>query len=89
MSVWSLYVTAALMAMVASVCTILCAAWSTPTWRRRLARPHAVVVPEAGEICVWPARLGSALIGAGIGACAALSWYGCYCVMAALSFGSR
>lgn len=82
-----LYTTAALLALVATSCTALCLAWTIPAWRRRLAlrgvtseAPHKM----AGGLSGWPARVGSALISAGIGACALIGWYGSYCALAAL-----
>ena len=87
-----LYTTAALMAFVGVVCAVLCVAWSIPSWRRRLARPPVATQvlgrPETGGLTGWPARVGSALVSTVIAACAVVGWYGCYCVLAALSVGS-
>jgi hypothetical protein len=88
-----LYTTAAMMALVGVICTVLCVVWSVPSWRQRLAR-HPVVPqdlgrPETGRLSGWPARVGSALVSTGIAACAVVALYGCYCVLAALSGGSR
>ena len=84
-----LYTTAALMAFVGVVCAVLCVAWSIPSWRRQLARPQVLGRPETGGLTGWPARVGSALVSTGIAACAVVGGYGCYCVLAALSVGSR
>ncbi|MFN8739714.1 MAG: hypothetical protein ACK5YR_07330 [Pirellula sp.] len=89
MSSLVLYTTAALMAFVGFFCAVLCLAWSIPSWRRRLARSQAPGHSEAGGLAGWPARVGSALISIGIAACAVAGWYGCYCVLAALSVGSK
>ena len=80
-----LYTTAALMALVAIVCTTLCLVWSVPAWRRRLV-PTGVDVrrPKAGELSGLPAQIGSSLVSAGIAACALLAWYGVYCTLAAV-----
>ncbi len=72
-----LYTTAALMALVAIACTVLCLAWSFPAWRRRLGP----VAPGAGGLSGWHATVGSGLISAGIAACAVLAWYGVYCTL--------
>ena len=80
--------TAALMAVVAVACTALCLAWSIPAWRRRLARRGVACEirgGEAGGLTGWPLRLGSGLVSIGIASCAVVAWYGCYCVLAALS----
>lgn len=85
-----LYATAALMALVGVACAVLCVAWSIPSLRRQLA--NSSVAPgqtETGSLTGWPARVGSALISAGIAACALVGWYGCYCVLTALSVGTR
>ena len=87
-----LYTTAALMAFVAVACTALCLAWSIPAWRRRLAwRGVAPEVrgAETGGLSGWPARAGSGLVSTGIAACAVVGWYGCYCLLAALSAATR
>jgi hypothetical protein len=80
-------VTAVLMASVAVACTVLCGMWSVPSWRRRLARsqeaPATGTVSTAG-LTGWSARFSSALISLGIAACAAISWYGCWCVLTAI-----
>jgi len=86
------YTSAALMAVVAAACTALCLAWSIPSWRRRLAGPGVapeVRSPNTGGLSGWPARVGSGLVSTGIAACAVVGWYGCYCVLAALSAASR
>ena len=82
-----LYTTAALMAAVAVACTALCLVWANPAWRSRLAsRKDAPESPgsKTGGLVGWPARVGSWLVSAGIGGCALVAWYGCYCVLAAL-----
>lgn len=82
-----LYTTAALMALVATACTLLCPVWSVPAWRRRLARDERgldVRSPEAAGLAGWPARIGSGLVSAGIAACALVAWYGVYCTLAAV-----
>jgi len=83
-----LYITVALMAVVAAACTVLCFAWSILSWRHRLARsrnepqtPPALHVGFSG----WKARLGNCIISIGIAFCASTGWYGCYCVLAALN----
>lgn len=82
-----LYTTAALMALVAAACTVLCVVWSVPAWRRRLAPARgtpAATTPGAGGLSGWPAGVGSGLVSAGIAACALLAWYGAYCELAAV-----
>ena len=83
-----LAITAALMALVAVVCTALCIAWSIPSWRHRLSRPGAIPVAGASEaagLTGWPERVGSGLVSVGIAASAGVAWYGCYCVLGELS----
>jgi hypothetical protein len=79
-----LYTTAALMAVVAIACTVLCLVWSVPGWRRWLDRrgvaSEAPVAATTG-LSGWPARVASGLVSAGIGGCALVAWYGCYCVL--------
>lgn len=82
-----LYTTAILMALVGGFCAVLCLAWSIPSWRHRLARSSVSIRIESKELNGWPARVGMALISIGIAACAAASWYGCYCVLDALCVG--
>lgn len=77
-----LYTTAALMALVAVACTVLCFVWSVPAWRRRLA-PAATPLAASG-LRGWPAGVGSGLVSAGIAASALLAWYGAYCALAAV-----
>jgi hypothetical protein len=93
MNAFILYATAALMAFVGAVCAVLCVAWSILSWRRRLARntvvPNVLGRPEAGGLTGWPARVGTALVSTGIASCAAVGWYGCYCVLASLIVGAR
>jgi len=82
-----LYTTAVLMAVVAVACTALCVVWSNPAWRSRLARHQdAPEAPDtkAGGLTGWPARMGGWLVSAGIGACALIAWFGCYCALSAL-----
>lgn len=84
------YTTAALMAFVAFACTALCFAWSIPSWRHRLARSRTATEASGAEsagLTGWPARVGSGLVSTGIAACAAVGWYGCYCVISALATG--
>ena len=86
-SVSVLYMTVALMAVVAVACTVLCLVWSVPGWRRLLHRRGVVFyarVPIARGLIGWPARIGSGLVSVGIGVCALLAWYGCYCVLVVL-----
>jgi hypothetical protein len=83
-SVGVLYTTAALLALVAVACTALCLAWSNPAWRRRLAPDKGESEARAGGVSGWPARVGSGLVSAGIGACALVAWYGLYCALAAI-----
>lgn len=85
-------IAAALMALVAVVCTAMWIAWSIPSWRRRLSRP--VGLPEAGAakpagFTGWPERVGSGVVSVGIAACAGVAWYGCYCVLSELGGFSR
>jgi hypothetical protein len=83
-----LYTTAALMAVVALACTVLCLAWSIPAWRSRLARSRAVAAgqgAEAGGLTGWPASVANGLVSIGIGACAVVGWYGCVSVLTTLS----
>jgi len=87
-----MYVTAALMALVATACTALCVAWSIPSWRRRLAQNEMTKKPQHSEglgLEGWPAVVGGGLISIGIAACAVFSWYGCYCALNALSAAAR
>ncbi|NBV46608.1 MAG: hypothetical protein EBR86_13465 [Planctomycetia bacterium] len=84
--------TAALMGGVAAACTVLCLAWSIPAWRRRLDRREVAAVAggaEAGGLTGWPARVASGLVSVGIASCAAVGWYGCYSVLAALIAAHR
>jgi hypothetical protein len=83
----TLYTTAALMALVATVCTVLCVVWSVPAWRRRLAPAKgasAATTPRADGLSGWRASVGSGLVAAGIAASALLAWYGVYCTLAAV-----
>lgn len=92
MNLLVLNTTAAMMAFVGIVCTVLCVAWSIPSWRRRLAMfaiAPQVRGPATGGLTGWPARVGSGMVSIGIAACAVVGWYGCYCVLAALSAASR
>lgn len=87
LSTGTLYTTAALLALVSVACTALCLVWSIPAWRRRLASAESASnapAPGFGELRGWPARIGSALVSAGIAACALVAWYGLYCTLAAL-----
>jgi hypothetical protein len=82
-----LYTTAALMALVAAACTVLCLVWSVPVWRRRLAPEGgtpAATTPGAGGLSGWPAAVGSGLVSAGLAASALLAWCGVYCTLAAV-----
>lgn len=80
-----LYTTTVLMALVATACTGLCLVWSVPPLRHRLARTTGDVGrPRAAELSGRPAQIGSALVSAGIAACALLAWYGVYCMLAAV-----
>ena len=82
-----LYTTAALMALVATACTALCLVWTIPAWRRRLAPASGGSdgrTPAPGGLTGWPARVGSGLVSAGIGAVALVAWYGLYCTLAAI-----
>lgn len=86
-SLMVLYVTAALMALVAISCTALCLAWSIPSWRRRLAGPKVTFQlrePETGGLTGWTSRVGAGLVSTGIAVCAAIAWYGSYSLLAAL-----
>lgn len=83
-----LSITAALMAIVAIACTVLCIAWTVPSWRRRLGRrthDAGAGAPEPEGLTGWPARVAAALVSLGIAACAAVAWYGCYSVASAMS----
>jgi hypothetical protein len=87
-----MYTTAALMAIVASACTMLCLVWSIPSWRCRLASPRSVVGSVRAAVpglTGWSAHVGSGLISAGIAACAVVGWYGCYCILNGLSYAAR
>ena len=91
-SLFIMYVTAALMALIAAACTALCLAWSIPSWRRRLAQPRNAVeanTTEPAGLTGWPARIGRGIISIGIAACAAVGWYGFYCTLSALSIVAR
>ncbi|MGC4005981.1 MAG: hypothetical protein QM811_23820 [Pirellulales bacterium] len=82
-----LYVTAALMALVAIACTALCLVWSVPAWRSRLAQTDDMADahhPRAAGLSGRPARIGSVLISVGIGACTLLAWYGVYGTLTAM-----
>lgn len=86
------YATAALMAVVAVACTVLCVAWSVPAWRRRLDRPGValeVLDSETGGLTGWPARVGIGLVTIGIASCAVIGWYGCFTVLSALNAARR
>ncbi len=87
LSLGLLYTTAVLMGLVAIACTALCVVWTNPVWRRRLAPTDDGFngsAPVAGRLTGWPARLGSGLVSAGIGAVALVAWYGLYCTLAAI-----
>lgn len=87
-----IYTAAILMACVALACTVLCLAWSIPSWRHRLARSSKtteVSVTKSTELAGWPAHVGNGLVSVGIAGCAAVGWYGCYCVLNALSTAVR
>jgi hypothetical protein len=87
-----LYTTAALMAVVALACTVLCLVWTIPAWRRRLGRRGVVAegqVAVAGGLTGWPAFVANFLVSIGIGACAVVGWYGCLSVLSALSAARR
>jgi len=87
-----LSITAALMAIVAVACTVLCIAWSIPSWRRRLGRrthDAGAGAPEPAGLTGWPARVAGALVSLGIAACAAVAWWGCYSVVTAMSGVAR
>ncbi|MDB5347256.1 MAG: hypothetical protein JWP89_5633 [Schlesneria sp.] len=73
----TLYTTAALMALVAFACTMLCIVWTVPVLRRGIA---LATTKSNG----WFERVGSGLVSVGIGSCALVAWYGVYCVLAAL-----
>ena len=82
-----LFVTAALMAFVAVSCTVLCFAWTIPSWRRRLAGPGGATQgreSEIGGLTGWSSRVGSSFVSAAIAACAAIAWHGSYSVLATL-----
>jgi hypothetical protein len=87
----NLYIAAVLMAVIGCVCALLCAAWSIPSWRRRLRGPaltdRVLGDPAAKGLSGWQGRIFSAVISIGIAICAMVSWYGCYCVLAALGHG--
>jgi len=87
LSLGLLYTTALLMALVAAACTALCLAWSNPAWRRWLAPAGGrskVLATAGGGLSGWPARVGSWIVSAGIGAVALIAWYGFYCTLAAI-----
>lgn len=77
-------VTVALMAVVATACTVLCLVWSVPAWRHRLAPDGDDAHRRGDGLSGWPARIGSGLVSAGIAACAGLAWYGVYRMLAAM-----
>lgn len=80
-----LYTAAALMALVATICTALCLVWSVPAWRRWLARAGPNVRrSSAAGLTGCPAHIGSWLVAVGIAACALLAWYGVYCTLLAV-----
>ena len=82
-----LYTTAALLGLVATACTVLCLAWSNPTWRRRHAPAgdrSGVKAPVTAGLSGWPARIGGGLVSVGIGAAALIAWYGLYCTLAVI-----
>jgi hypothetical protein len=77
-----LFTTAALMALVAVVCTVLCLIWTVPAWRRTLT-PTATIPGESG-LSGWQAGVGSGLVSAGIATVALFAWYGVYCTLAVI-----
>lgn len=80
-------VAAVSMALVAVGCTVLCLAWSIPSWRCRL---DAAGVPQrcgshAGKrLEGLPLRVASGLVSFGLAACSIAAWYGCGSVVAAV-----
>ncbi len=79
-----LSITAVLLALVALACTALCLAWSNPAWRRRLASEKSESEVRDGGLSGWPARVGSGVISAAIGACALVAWSGLYYTLTAI-----
>lgn len=82
-----LYITTALMAVVAVFCSGLCVVWSVPSWRRWLSKDktfsmESICSPQ--ELTGWPARIGSGLISIGIATCAIVAWYGAWSVLVAV-----
>ena len=89
---FAVYAAAFLMALVAAACTVLCVAWSIPSWRQRLAGPRGTGKAhdaESAELTGWPARVGAGVVAAGIAVCAVVAWYGCYCVLIELGGAGR
>ncbi len=79
-----LYVSAGLMALVGVVCTVLCIAWSIPSWRRRLASPQLPGLLKKGKLAGLSGHLSIAMVSIGIAVCAVAGWYGCFSLLAAL-----
>ena len=85
-------ITAVLMALVALATTVICLAWSIPSWRSRLAGPkngREAAGPGWEGLTGWPSSVGSVLVLLGIAVCAACAWYGFYFALAALSGGAK
>lgn len=78
-----LYVTVALLALLAVSLTAIFCAWSIPSWRLRLARYQASSPDH--ELTGWLGHVGSGLVSAALAATASLAWWGFYAVLASLT----
>ena len=77
-----LYVTVALLALLAASLSAICCAWSIPRWRLQFSRGHAS--EQAHSLTGWPARIGSGLVSIALAATAGIAWWGFYVVLTAV-----
>ncbi|MFO0899735.1 MAG: hypothetical protein U0836_20085 [Pirellulales bacterium] len=77
------YLTVALLALLALSLTAIGCAWSIPSWRRRLARRHDNA--QANQLTGWPSRVGSGLVSVALACTAVVAWWGFYVVLTAAS----
>jgi hypothetical protein len=78
-----IYLTVALLALLAVSLTAICCAWSIPSWRLRLARRHANA--QAHQLTSWSGHVGSGLVSAALAGAAGLAWWGFYVVLTAVT----
>ncbi len=81
-SVERLYLTVALLALLAVSLTAICCAWSIPSWRVRLARRCADA--RAHQLAGWSGHVGVRLVSVALAATAGLAWWGFLAVLTAV-----